>query len=123
MRLVLALLALSPVALAEPGGRVQLSGVATHTGSGALRLEVLLLDEEGGAPLLVSEAQLSGPGPFAVHVPAGLGRVRLRVAHDPDGDGVGPGDAQGLSEPLLVGVTDIEGLVIELRRPDLAPSP
>lgn len=121
-RPALALLLLGGAARAEPVGEVSVSGVVAHSGSGAIRLELLLLDDEGGAPLLVQSMTLASAGPFSMQAPAGLGRVRVRAAYDPDGDGVGPADAQGLSEPVVVGASEIQGLEITLRRPDLAPT-
>ncbi|MCB9758751.1 MAG: hypothetical protein H6739_02845 [Alphaproteobacteria bacterium] len=103
---------------------VTLSGVVQHSAAGALRVEVLLVVPDGQAPLLVAASTIEGPGPFSIRIPARVGQVRLRVAADDEGDGVGPDDAQGvLPEPLMVGSQDITGVSLSLRRPDLNPNP
>jgi hypothetical protein len=111
------------VAVALADDIVRIHGTLQHTGSGEAVVE-LIVQHETGPPLLAWEGRIATPGPFVLEVPARLGDVRVRAGLDAQEDGLGPTDPQVLlEEPLSIGGDDIYGLVLTLRRIDLADPP
>jgi len=113
---VSAALGLALIASVMAADTVRVSGVIEYTGSGPIRLE--LLNRSEGEALLVWSGSAPGAGPFSVDVPAHLGAVTLRAASDPERDGVGPQDPQGLIEGLAIADKSVEGLTITLKPPE-----
>jgi len=103
------------VGLAMAADTVMIRGNVKHNGSGPVVVEALLI-EPNGPPLLVGSAAVpSGRGAFELEVPARVGSLRVRAAHDVDRDGIGPGDAQAVWPELLEVVGQpIEGLELHL---------
>lgn len=103
---------------------VHLSGVLASTTPGPFRVEVLLPQPDDGPPLLAWAGVLSKAGPFELEIPSDLGEVRLRVAADREGDGIGADDAQAVFPlPISVGRQDVTGIELNLIRPDLPRLP
>ena len=111
------------IALAPLPGVVALSGmVICPSCPGGVTLSLGRAGGPEGGPVFALRA-LDGPGPFALHVPAGLGEVELAAFSDPDRDGRpddGVSPTQAADNPINVADRDIGGLLLELEPP---PSP
>lgn len=103
---------------------VHITGVLASTTPGPFRVEVLLPQADGGPPLLAWTGVLGKAGPFDLEIPTDLGEVRVRVAADIAGDGIGADDPQAVwPTPLNIARQDITGIDLSLIRPDLQPTP
>ena len=108
------------LALAFAADEVRISGTVESSVGGPIRVE-LLRGEEGAPQLLVASVVLDEPGPFALTVKPHLGQVVLRAGADPDGDGIGAGDAQVVHSPALqIQDSPVTALTLSLVLPDAA---
>ncbi len=124
----------APVAPEGPGPEAAVPGDPPEGPSVVLRGEVRYADYRGGKvrvdvfdgdqldrtkrPGVVGWADLSGPGPFELTVPASTGEVWLSAFNDANSDGrPGHEDPTGFfgGNPLRLGSEAFDGLVIELR--------
>lgn len=75
-------------------------------------------------PKVVGAGTVERPGPFAISVPEGAGKVYVEAAIDEDADGrPGPLEPQGRASryPVTVGDDPIGGLTIELQKREPPP--